>query len=477
MGALLYRKCYLHEDSFDNIYVTKQFLEMDALRRRNRRPTVLPLSATESAKYIRPASLVLPRRERLRYALAVTSIFRQLIIVTLLIVGDYSVFWLFDLVRYQLHGEIVARAPVTMTVSVTGTGYSGEMYRDMVSAFDVLQRGNISVLSKKCRLRPSEPDYGGYVIIGLMYGACLFIAAFGSYVQRLRRSVCAWYYPSREQERICYLYNTILTRRTTLLSAVLKAVRRRSADGGHTNLFLVLAAKVPALAWIAKRLGIHQAYCMGCGSVREGAASEDFVTCITPGCRGIYCPKCYRLLNNVCSICMGPLTFQGDLDEEIDSSDEEAVALQTVAVQAQGPAQETLDRLEEEGSGSSEDSESSSSGDSSAPSSGSPSSLDFTYQDQAETSGSEGPTPESKELEEVKSEGRPLQEEAKPDRRPLEEKEERPGGRPFMPEMEEGQPRGSLGLAGMGRPRGPVGLAGMGTQPIRLPFLPFKRDT
>nr|XP_056709480.1 DC-STAMP domain-containing protein 2 [Euleptes europaea] len=460
--ALLYRKCYLHEDSFDNIYITQQFLEMDAMRRKHQRPTVLPLSAKESGKYIRPASLVLPRHERLRYALALYSIFRHLIIVVLLIVGDYSVFWLFDLVRYQLHGEIVARAPVTMSISVTGTGYSGEMYRDMVSAFEVLQRGNISVLSKKCRLHPSEPDYGGYVIIGIMYGTCLFIAAFGSYVQRLRRVVCAWYYPSREQERVCYLYNTILTRRTTLLGAVLKAVRRNSADGGHTNLFLILAAKVPVLSWIVKRLGIHQSYCMGCGSVRKGTASEDFVTCITPGCRGLYCPKCYKLMNNICSICMGPLTFQGELDEEIDSSDEEAMALQTGAVKAlrgepgeerqqqrrelkrrikravngRGAcrrlppevAEKTLDRLKEEGSSSSEDSEGSGPGDGSAPSSGSPSSLDFTYQDQAEASGSEGPTPESEELEEVKSEGHPLLKEAKPEESPRQEEEKSDGG-------------------------------------------------
>ncbi|XP_077178160.1 DC-STAMP domain-containing protein 2 [Paroedura picta] len=539
--ALLYRKCYLHEDSFDNIYITKQFLEMDAMRRKLQRPTVLPLSATESTKYIRPASFVLPRHERLRYALALSSIFRQLIIVVLMIVGDYSVFWLFDLVRYQLHGEIIARAPVTMTVSVSGTGYSGEMYRDMVSAFDVLQRGNISVLSKKCRLRPSEPDYNGYILIGLMYGACLFIAVFGSYVQRLRRVVCAWYYPSREQERICYLYNTILTRRTTFMSAVLKAVRRRSADGGHTNLFLILAAKVPVLAWIVKRLGVHQSYCMGCGSVRQGAGSEEFVTCSTPGCQGIYCPKCYRLLNNICSICMGPLTFQGEMDEEIDSSDEEALALQVAAIKAlrklpseerqqqrrelkhrieravQGRgacrrlppevAQKMLDQLKQEGSSSSQDSDSSSSSDDqgSTPLSGSASSLDFTYQDQAETSSSEGPGSESEELEEVKSEGRPLQEEAKPDRRPLQEEakperrplqeEAKPDRRPLQEEaqshrsplqeedkpdrhptreMEGGPPRGVPGLIGMGKPRGAIGLAGLGT---RLPLLPLKKDT
>ncbi|XP_061462745.1 DC-STAMP domain-containing protein 2 [Rhineura floridana] len=433
--ALLYRKHYLHEDSFDNIFITKPFLEMDTMRRRNQRPTVLPLSAKESTKYIRPASLILPYKEQLQYALAIVSIFRQLILVVLLIVADYSVFWLFDLVRYQLHGEIVARAPVTMSVSVNGTGYTGEMYRDMVSAFEVLQRGNISVLSRKCRLRPAEPDYDGYIVIGLMYGICVFITVFGTYIQRLRRVVCAWYYPSREQERVCYLYNTILTRRTGLAQAVLKAVRQRSADGGHTNILLILATKVWLCAWLVKKLGVHTSYCMGCGRIREGTATEDFVTCITPGCRGIYCPECYKLLNNMCSICMAPLTYQGDVDEEVDSSDEEAMALWTRAVQAlrgtpdrerqkrgrllksrieravkgRGAcrrlppelAKKILAQLkeqEEESSSSSSEGDMSSSSDADS-SSKSSSSLNFSYQKEAESSDSE-------ELKEVKSDSR-----------------------------------------------------------------------
>ncbi|XP_058016717.1 DC-STAMP domain-containing protein 2 [Ahaetulla prasina] len=384
LGALLYRKHYLHEDSFDNIYITESFLEMDAVRRKTKRPSVLPLSPKESTKYIRPTSLVLPRKEQIAYALALARICRQFILVILLIVGDFSVYWLFDLVRYHLVGEITARAPVLTTITVNGSGYTSELYRDLVSSFDVLQEGNISVVSPKCRLHPSEPDYNGYLVIGLMYGICFFSALFGTYIQRMRRVLCAWYYPSRERERVCYLYNTILTRRTKLMSAVVRAVRQNSADEGHQNILLVFAsngqrpanhnpvdkltekphenrvvfffspfacpsfthfltnAHMPLVSchrfrlcrWLVKILGVHEAYCMGCGKIQRWADGEDFVTCITPACRGIYCPECYRILNNTCSICMAPLTYQGDIDEEIDSSDEEAMVLWTNAVRA-----------------------------------------------------------------------------------------------------------------------------------------------
>lgn len=57
--------------------------------------------------------------------------------------------------------------PVAVSITVEGPGYAGKIYRDLVSAFDVLQQSNISVLSPRCVLRPSEPDATGYVVIGI----------------------------------------------------------------------------------------------------------------------------------------------------------------------------------------------------------------------------------------------------------------------------------------------------------------------
>lgn len=53
-----------------------------------------------------------------------------------------------------------------MAISVDGTGYTSEIFQDLVSAFDVLQQGNVSVLSQRCLLQPVEPDYGAYISMG-----------------------------------------------------------------------------------------------------------------------------------------------------------------------------------------------------------------------------------------------------------------------------------------------------------------------
>uniref|UniRef100_A0A8C8XMP6 DC-STAMP domain containing 2 n=1 Tax=Panthera leo TaxID=9689 RepID=A0A8C8XMP6_PANLE len=342
LQALCYRYRYLNWLGFDNIYVTGRFLLMEDVRSRAGLPTVLPLSAHEARHYIRPGSIFLSRWERVFYILAVFDLARYLLLVLLLVFLDYSVFWVLDLARHQLQGEIVARSPVAVSITVEGPGYAGKIYRDLVSAFDVLQQSNISVLSPRCVLRPSEPDATGYVIIGIMYGLCFFVTLCGNYVSRLRRVICAWYYPSREQERISYLYNVLLSRRTSLSAALHRAVRRRAADLGHTSVLRMLARRCSCLAPVVAHFWQEQGYCLGCGQGYDQEDTETFVSCATPGCPGLFCSTCFRLLDNACSVCASPLSHQGDLDPELDSSDEEGPRRWLAAARRQDPEQEWL---------------------------------------------------------------------------------------------------------------------------------------
>nr|KAF6396530.1 DC-STAMP domain containing 2 [Rousettus aegyptiacus] len=342
LQALFYRYCYLNWDSYDNIYITRRFLRMEAVRSAAGLPTVLPLSAHEANHYIQPGSIFLSQWEQIIYILETFHLIRHLLIVLLLVFLDYAVFWVLDLARHQLQGEIVARSPVLVSITVEGNGYSGTIYRDLVSAFDVLQQGNVTVLSRRCLLSPSEPDSTGYVAIGAMYGLCFVVTLCGCYISRLRRLICASYYPSREQERISYLYNVLLRRRTSLVAALQRAARRRAADQGHASVLQVLARRCVCLAPFLGRFGQSPAYCLGCGEPQDEGDTEYFVSCSTPGCRGLFCRTCYGLLDNTCSVCASPLSYQGGLDLELDSSDEEGPRLWLAAARREGPAQEGI---------------------------------------------------------------------------------------------------------------------------------------
>ncbi|XP_030329530.1 LOW QUALITY PROTEIN: DC-STAMP domain-containing protein 2 [Strigops habroptila] len=450
--ALRYRHRYLRDETFDNIYITRRFRELDQLRAEQGKPTVLPLTARECGRYISPAGLWLSRQEHRRYGLQLVGFLRHMLLGFCIILADYSLFWLLDLIRHQLRGEIVARAPAVVGVSVNGSGYTSEIYRDMVSAFGVLQQGNVSVVSQRCLIQPVEPDYTTYVFMGILYGICLFISVFGNYVARLRRLVCATYYPSREQERTAFLHSTILAQGQGWHEPCSKPPRcARPTPGkatcssssppgkpprgmhpwawshpGHTSTLLgtaegqcqprqgqsrqqrLSACRVPCFARLARLFGIQQKRCLACGVTKQ----PDFITCITNGCKGLYCRDCHQTLNNICTICMGPLTYPDTGDKEIDSSDEETVGLWLGAVRARrGQEQGRLLRqrigelekglggcrrlpphlaarlraqLKEEASGESDGGSSGVESESS-----SVSSLDFGYQERRESSGSE----------------------------------------------------------------------------------------
>lgn len=57
-----------------------------------------------------PGSIFLSRWEQIFYILAILNLVRYLLLVLLLVFLDYSVFWVLDLARHQLQGEIVARS-------------------------------------------------------------------------------------------------------------------------------------------------------------------------------------------------------------------------------------------------------------------------------------------------------------------------------------------------------------------------------
>lgn len=53
-----------------------------------------------------------------------------------------------------------------MDLQVNGSGYASDIFKDILASFDILQKGNITVLNKKCLMEPLEPEYTVYLFIG-----------------------------------------------------------------------------------------------------------------------------------------------------------------------------------------------------------------------------------------------------------------------------------------------------------------------
>ncbi|KTG02264.1 hypothetical protein cypCar_00004482 [Cyprinus carpio] len=248
LQAVLYKNQYLHNDNFENIYITDQFIELDRKRsRQGKAAAESEVLFSDKKKRNNSASLYLTVRERRAIAGQVLSLLRYMVMTVILIAVDLMVFWVFELVHHQAQGEIVTQAPVVVAVNVNGSGYASDIFRDIAASFDILQKGNITVLSKKCLMKPLEPDYMRYLLIGtttipvqldfcLLYGFTLFTVIAGGYVKRLQRFVCA------------------------------------SLPGG---------------AIIARLLDIGKKSCVACGKVLKTRGHDDEVhICPTPRCTG-----------------------------------------------------------------------------------------------------------------------------------------------------------------------------------------------
>ncbi|XP_040187956.1 DC-STAMP domain-containing protein 2 [Rana temporaria] len=339
--ALSYLRSYASDDNYDNIYITREFIRMDARRIKQGLTSLLPLSETESYGLVRPMDFKLTRKERKGYTFEIFNVFQSQLLVSFIIAADYFVYWCIAAISSVLNGDLVVKvfllsspAPYTLRLNITGSGFINSILAKLADALDAIGQKNYTVISKDCIPVPSEPNYYVYLMIenismtnplcSLFYSlftAGLYIFAFfssamGVYIHRLKRCVCAWYFPQREQERLCFLFNNLLTKRMNLETSLKKSIRMNSADG-HSNVLMVLAAQIPGFSFLTKLFGTTERYCMSCAKMTTPATSDQFVECMTTSCKGLYCKNCFEILHNICLICMGPLAYKEDIDEEL----------------------------------------------------------------------------------------------------------------------------------------------------------------
>ncbi|XP_034410402.1 DC-STAMP domain-containing protein 2 [Cyclopterus lumpus] len=312
LRAVRYRRRYLRELDFDNVYISAQFKELNQQVTSGGGASVLPITRREAKTYIRPLSCHLTSGERRAVLRGVVSVLRHLVMGGLLVALDFLVFWMLDQVHHQVKGDVVARAPVTVAVQVNGSGYASDIFRDVVASFNVLQRGNVTVVSRKCLMEPSEPDRDTCFTLGFLLGLALLVSLTGGFMQRCRRLVCAAYHPERELERIQFLRQKILDQRTTVWRALRRSAARSPGGGGG-------GGGLPGGAHLAHLLGGPSVSCLSCGE--EVRQEDDMVTCDVPQCPGVFCGLCFHALGNRCVVCTRPLTFQQE--EELDSSEDE----------------------------------------------------------------------------------------------------------------------------------------------------------
>ncbi|KAJ8398484.1 hypothetical protein AAFF_G00427390 [Aldrovandia affinis] len=111
------------------------------------------------------------------------------------------------------------------------------------------------------------------------------------YSNRLRRVICAFYFPKREKRRALFLYSLQIQRRISYLDTQRKRLMKRGKP--QRTVLSVFSS-------MFGRLGFRLQWCCVCGERQTGG---QCVECSVQGCQVAYCPQCWRDLGRVCFAC------------------------------------------------------------------------------------------------------------------------------------------------------------------------------
>lgn len=325
--ASLYIRSFKSKDHYDNLYVSKPLVVIDAMRFQAGKETVLPLQNEERRRYIDPLTLRYTSSETARFIFGLILLSITAIQAFFYLAIDYALYWLIQLLIELKQIQISTPGPPTYNMTVDGSGALSDMYRDIANGAN-LEVPEPEPAHRKCDLISIEPDEDNRSLILRLLAFSLLTVFLETYALRTRSRVCSWYFPDRAKIRAAWLYNQIIQRRGSFLRFVQKQVKHRIGyDYVEPVSFLDrLTAIFPCVRIFRKAFcGYNPIFCVHCGRQGDPADKENFMKCEgTDNCTGLYCKNCLKDLDNVCAVCSQPIEITNDSDgsEELDSSDE-----------------------------------------------------------------------------------------------------------------------------------------------------------
>uniref|UniRef100_A0A1B0AET0 Dendritic cell-specific transmembrane protein-like domain-containing protein n=1 Tax=Glossina pallidipes TaxID=7398 RepID=A0A1B0AET0_GLOPL len=221
--AIWFRMKYVRNPSYQNNFITIEFVQIDEKRREQEKERALPLSLWESFKYPKLSDCRLTRVELTQ--LAKSAVFLTISSTQLFCIclSDYSLFWVLALISFFGLRQRGFEPPPYITVQVNGSGFVGEIFRGIVGAFEPMSQ-NYTVDTKTCLPFPHEPNFTTYYLIASLCCLAWIFLLCQPYGLRLRHAIMRLYYPDVARERAVWLYDKILLNRMTFF----KLARRKA---------------------------------------------------------------------------------------------------------------------------------------------------------------------------------------------------------------------------------------------------------
>nr|XP_048313397.1 dendritic cell-specific transmembrane protein [Myodes glareolus] len=187
---------------YENVYITRQFVQFDEKQRHQQRPCVLPLSRKERKKYIIIPSLWLSPKERKSLGLFFLPILTHLYVWVLFAAVDFLLFRLISSMNKHLQ-------------SLPGLEVHLKLHGERRGTQDIIHDSpfNISMFERSCIPKPRLTVSETWVPLSIILAALTVLGLLSSMLMQLKILVSGAFYPGVERERIQYLHAKLLKKR------------------------------------------------------------------------------------------------------------------------------------------------------------------------------------------------------------------------------------------------------------------------
>jgi len=99
----------------------------------------------------------------------------------------------------------------TVHIKVKGSGFVAQLVESLTKGFnkDADAFVNRTLSNDHCLPRPTRLKNYYWAKIGVLFGCMLAFVLLEHVPKRVRRWICAWYFPKREKQRTVFLYNDL----------------------------------------------------------------------------------------------------------------------------------------------------------------------------------------------------------------------------------------------------------------------------
>ncbi|CAD5111547.1 DgyrCDS845 [Dimorphilus gyrociliatus] len=232
LQAILYRRGYLGRLNYENVFITKYFVELDKKKATiDENLKVLPLRRRESLKYGFTTKCIAgyTRRELRGMVIPVVTFLCSLLIGITAYAGDFFFHFILDKIQQQLTDGVTVTSSSPIGLNQTNVKPIVSKLFDSVYSGLNIDNKTVEINITRCRMELNHPAYRqeGFKVIIVLYAIYFLLVLLHPGGSRVQRYIMSVFHPQQEKRRIQYLHYTIRAKRMSLFHLITTGLRKK----------------------------------------------------------------------------------------------------------------------------------------------------------------------------------------------------------------------------------------------------------